>query len=137
MKNVFICGDFNAPHQELNCTYNAENGDNIIEIIETATFKLLNNSYHKYQLYQGERRKMLDVLFADQLVFKFFDTFCVFDDFDSDCSSTITTLNIVTQSRFYLKAKINFKKLKQIVRQEYGKSSKALSKGLFKSRRTK
>ena len=27
MKNIFICGDFNAPHQELNCTYNTENGE--------------------------------------------------------------------------------------------------------------
>ena len=61
MKNVFICGDFNAPHQELNCTYNTENGENIIETIETGNFKLLNNGYHTYQSYQGECRNMLDL----------------------------------------------------------------------------
>ena len=43
MKN---CGDFNAPHQELNCTYNTENGDKIIEAIESGTFKRLINGYH-------------------------------------------------------------------------------------------
>ena len=62
-KNVFICGDFNAPHQELNCTYNTENGEKIIETIETGKFKFLNNGYHTYQSYQGECRNMLE--FAD------------------------------------------------------------------------
>ena len=76
MKNVFICGDFNAPHKELNCTYNTEDCDKIIEIIKTGTFKLLNNGYNTYQSYQGECRNMLDLHFADQSVFKFFDTFC-------------------------------------------------------------
>ena len=38
LKIVFIYGDFNAPYQELNCTYNTENGDKIIETIETGTF---------------------------------------------------------------------------------------------------
>ena len=110
MKNVFICADFNAPHQELNCTYNTENGDKVIETTETGKFKLLNNGYHKYQSEQGECRNMLDLHFADQSVFKFFDTFYVSDDFGSDHSSTIITLNIMTQSKFDLKAKINLKK---------------------------
>ena len=61
---------------------------------------------------------MLDLHLADQSVFKFFDTFYVSDDFGSDHSSTITTLNIMTQSKFDLKANINFKKFNQIVRQE-------------------
>ena len=26
MSNVFVCGDFNSPHQELNCSYDSENG---------------------------------------------------------------------------------------------------------------
>ena len=52
MKNVFICGDFNAPHQELNCTHITENGEKIIETIETGKFKLLNNGCHTYQSYQ-------------------------------------------------------------------------------------
>ena len=33
LKIFFIFGDFNAPHQELNCTYNTENGDKISETI--------------------------------------------------------------------------------------------------------
>ena len=49
--------------------------------------------------------------------------FFISDDFGSDHSSTITTLNIVTQSRLDLKAKINFKKFNQIVRQEYENQS--------------
>ena len=119
MKNVFICGDFSAPDQELNCTYNTENGDKTIETIETGTFKLLNNVYHTYQSYQGECRNMLDVHFADQSVCYFIDTFSNSDDFGSDHRSTITTLNIEPQSKFDLKAKINFKKF---VKQEYKNS---------------
>ena len=65
---------------------------------------------------------MLDLHFADQSVFKLFDTFYVSDDFGSDHSSNITTLNIVTQSEFDLKTKINSKKFNQIVRQEYENS---------------
>ena len=122
MKNVFICGDFNAPHQVLNCTYNTENGDKIIETIETGKFKLLNNGYHTYQSYQGESRNMLDQHFADQSVFQSFDIIYVSDDFGSDHTSTITTLNVMTQRKFDLKAKINFKKFTQIVRQEYENS---------------
>ena len=114
MKNVFIC--------ELNCTCNTENEDKIIETIETGTFKLLNNGYDTYQSNQGECRNMLDLHFADQLVFKFFERFYVSNDVGSDHSSTITTLNIVSQSRFDLNAKINFKKFNQIVRQEYENS---------------
>ena len=120
--NVFICGDFNAPHQELNCTYNTENGDKTIETFETGKFKLLNNGYHTYQSYQGECRNIIDLHFADQSVFKFFDTFYVSNDFGSDHSSTITTLNIMTQSKFDSKVKVNFKKFNQIVRQEYENS---------------
>ena len=122
MKNVFICGDFNAPHQELNCTYNTENGNKEIETIENGTFKLLNNGYHTYQSYQWGCRNMLDLYFADQLVFKVFDTFYVSDYFGSDHSSTIITLYIATQSRFDLKSEINFKKINQIVWQEYENS---------------
>ena len=65
---------------------------------------------------------MLDLLFADQSVFKFFDTFYVSNDFGSDHSSTNTTLNIMTQSKFDLNAKINFKKFNQIVRHEHENS---------------
>ena len=34
MKNVFICGDFNAPHQKPNCTYKTENGKNTCKRIK-------------------------------------------------------------------------------------------------------
>ena len=57
---------------------------------------------------------MLDLHFVDQLVFKMFDTFYVSDDFGSDHRSTITTLNIVIQSRFDLKTKINLKNSKRL-----------------------
>ena len=62
---------------------------------------------------------MLDLHFADQSVCNFFDTFYNSDDFGSDHRSTITTLNIVPQSKFDLKAKINFKKF---VKQEHENS---------------
>ena len=132
MKNVFICEDFNAPDQELNCTYNTENGDKIIETIETGTYKLLSNGYHKYQSYQC--RNILDLLFANQSVFKFFDTFYVFDEFGSDHSSTITTLNIVTQNKFDLKSQLQ--KIQPDCQTRIQKHC-ALSTSLFKSRRSK
>ena len=52
----------------------------------------------------------------------FFDTFYVSNDIGGDHSSTITTLMIMTQRKFDLKAKVNFKKFNQIVRQEYENS---------------
>ena len=45
MKNVFICGDFNAPHQELSFTYNTGNGEKILEPIETGSFKFLKKQF--------------------------------------------------------------------------------------------
>ena len=118
MKKGFKCGDFKAPYQEFNCTYNTENGEKILEMIETGTFKLLIGGFHTYQSHQGDCRNMLDLHFTDQSVFKFFVTFYIFDDFGSDQSSTITTLNIVIQNKFDLKAKFNLKKFNEIVRKE-------------------
>ena len=120
MKNVYICGEFNTPHiiAHIHCTYHTENSDKILETIETGTFKLLNNGFHTYQSHQAECRNKLDLNFTDQSVIKFFDTFYVSDDFGSDHSSTITTLNIVIQNTLHLKVKNNFKKFNQTVTQE-------------------
>ena len=49
LKNVFVCGNFNAPHHELNCSYDSENGERLLNIIDEGTFKLMNNGYHTYQ----------------------------------------------------------------------------------------
>ena len=34
LKNVFIYGDFNAPHHELNCSYDSENGEKILNFFD-------------------------------------------------------------------------------------------------------
>ena len=34
MTNVFVCGDFNSPHQELNCSYDSENGEKLLNLID-------------------------------------------------------------------------------------------------------
>ena len=80
LKNVFICGVFNAPHQELNFTYKNENGEKIVETIENANFKLLNNGFHTDQLHLGDHRSMLYLDFADQPAFKILDSFYVSND---------------------------------------------------------
>ena len=69
----------------------------------------------------------------------FFDKFYVSDNFGSDHSSTITTLNIVPQSKFDLKAKINFQKFNKIVKKKLTRIQKlsALSAILSRSRRIK
>ena len=56
MKDVFICGDFNAPHQDLNCTYNTENGE------KTPKVKHYNFEYSNSQQvrFKGEKKKNLN-----------------------------------------------------------------------------
>ena len=75
MKIVFICGDFNASHQNLSCTYNIENCEKLLKTIKTGTSKLLNNGFYTYQSHQRERQYMFDLHFTDQTVFNFFDIF--------------------------------------------------------------
>ena len=53
LKNVFVCGDINAPHHELNCSYDSENGEKLLNIFDGGNFKLLNNGYHTYQSFDG------------------------------------------------------------------------------------
>ena len=43
-----MCGDFNAPHHELNCSFDSENGENLLIIYDKGTFKLRNNGYQTY-----------------------------------------------------------------------------------------
>ena len=42
LKNDFVNGDFNALHQELNCSYDSENEEKLLNVIDEGTFKLLN-----------------------------------------------------------------------------------------------
>ena len=43
LQNMLSCGDFNSPHQELNCTYYTENSEKLLETIDAGNLKLLNN----------------------------------------------------------------------------------------------
>ena len=55
-QNFFICGYFNSPHQELNCTYNAENDEKLLENIDDGNLKLLKNCYTTYQSHNIKAR---------------------------------------------------------------------------------
>ena len=94
LKNVFVCGDFNAPHHELNCSYDSENGEKLLNFIDEGTFKLLNNGYHTYQSFDGKCKNMLDLLFCDNSHFAHFNDFQVSEDLGSYRNVTITTLNL-------------------------------------------
>ena len=72
MSNVFVCGDFNSPHQDLNCSYDSENSEKLLNLIEKGHFKLLSNGHYTYQLVVGKSRNMLDLHFCDCTVFKIF-----------------------------------------------------------------
>ena len=65
MSNVFLCGDFNSPHQELFCSYDSDNGEKLLNLIEKGHFNLLNNGYYTYQSVDGKSRNMLDLHFSD------------------------------------------------------------------------
>ena len=67
-KSVVTCADFNAQHQDLISTYNAENAE---QILETGPFMLLNNDFHTKQSHQGDCRNMLDLYFTDKSNFNF------------------------------------------------------------------
>ena len=62
LKNVFVCGDFNARHQELNCSYDSENGEKLLNVIDKGTFKLLNNGYHAYPSSDGKCKNVRSAL---------------------------------------------------------------------------
>ena len=113
LQNMLICGDFNSPHQELNCTYNTENGQKLLEIIDDGNFKLLKNSYPTYQSNQHQSQSMIDLPFCSLSVFKYFDNFQVLEDFGSDHSATLTSLKLKIQTEFDLQAKIIFRKFRK------------------------
>ena len=75
MSNVFVCGDFNSSHRELNCSYDSENGEKLSNLIEKGHFKLLNNVHYTYQSIDGKSRNMLDLHLCDSTVFYEFQQF--------------------------------------------------------------
>ena len=100
--NIFICGDVNSPHEELNCTYNTKNGGKLLGIIDEGIFKLLNNVYPTYQSNQHKSQSMLDLHFCSLSVFEHFENFQVLEDFASDHSATLTSLKLKLQTEFDL-----------------------------------
>ena len=108
-----MCGDFNAPHHELNRSYNSEDGDKLLNIIDQGTFKLLNKGYHTYQSLDGKCKNMLDLLFCDNSLFAHFNGLQVSEDLGSDHEVTITTMNLRKGEIFQLKSKINYKKFRE------------------------
>ena len=101
LKNVFVCGDFNAPHHELNCSYDSENGENLLYIIYEGTLKLLNNGYHTYQTFDGKRKIMLDLHFCDNSVLAHFNDFQISEDVSSDHKVTVTKIFNLRKGEFF------------------------------------
>ena len=122
MSNVFVCGDFNSPHQELNCSYDSENGEKLLNLIEKGYFKLLNNGHFIYQSVHGKSRNMLDLHFCDSTVFTNFNNFEVSEDLGSDHRTTITTLNLKISKMFELQSKIHLRIFKENKRKSYRSS---------------
>ena len=119
LQNMLICGDFNSPYQELNCTYNTKNGKKLLEIIDNGNFKLLKNGYPTYQSNQHQSQSMLDLHFCSLSIFKYFDNFQVLEDFGSDNSSTLTSLKLKIQTEIDLQAKVNFQKFRKHAKFNY------------------
>ena len=119
MSNVFVCSDFNSPHQELNSSYDSENGEKLLNLIEKGHFRLLNNGHYTYQSVDGKSRNMLDLHFCDSTVFTNFNNFEVSDDLGSDHRTTITTLNLKISKMLELKSKIDLRIFKENTRKSY------------------
>ena len=122
MSNVFVCGDFNSPHQELNRSYDSENGEKLLNLIEKGHFKWLNNGHYTYQSVDGKSRTMLDLHFCDSTVFTNFNNFEISEDLGSDHRTTITTLNLKISKMFELKSKIDLRIFKENTRKSYRSS---------------
>ena len=118
----FVCGDFNSPHQELNCSYDSENGETLLNLIDNGRFKLLNNGHHTYQSLDGKSKNMLDLHFCDSTVFTSFSNFEVSEDLGSDHRTTITTLNLKINKIFELKSEIDFRQFRENARKSYRSS---------------
>ena len=123
MKNVFVCGDFNAPLHELNCSYFPEIGEKLLNIIDEGTFKLLNNGYHTYQSFEGKWKNMLDVHFCDISLFAHLNDFQVSEGLGSDHKITLTTLSLRKSEVSQLKSKINYRKFREHARKLHRSSN--------------
>ena len=113
MKNVFVCADFNAPHQEPNCSYYSENGEKLLKIIDEGAFNMLSNGYHTYQSFDGKIKYKLDLHFCDKSIISSFNDFQVSDDLGSDHKITITAMNPRNDNIFQLKSKLNNKNFRE------------------------
>ena len=122
MSNVFVCGDFNSPHQELNCSYDSENDEKLLNLIDNCHFKLLNNGHHTYQSFDGKSKNMFDLHFCDITVFTNFGNFEVTEDLGSDHRTTITTFNLKINKTFELKSEIDFRQFRENARKSYRSS---------------
>ena len=122
MTNVFVCDDFNSPHQELNCSYDSENGEKLMNLIYNSHFKLLNNGHHTYQSFDGKSKNKLDLHFCDSTIFTNFSNFEVSEDLESDHRTTITTFNLKINNLFELKSEIDFSQFRENARKSYRSS---------------
>ena len=91
---VFLCGDFNAPHVELNCSYDSENGEKPLNFINEGTFKLLNSGYYSYQSFDGKYTNMLNLHFVGNSLFMHFNDFQVSEDLGIDHKVTFNTMDL-------------------------------------------
>ena len=116
LKNVFVCVDFNAAHHELNCSFDSENGEKVLSVIDEGTFKMLNNGYHTYQSFDRKCKNMLDLHFCDNSFLTLFNNFQVSEDLGSDHKNTINTMNL---KKSKLKSQINYRKFSKNARNLY------------------
>ena len=123
MKNVFVCGHFNAPLHELNCSYDSESGEKLLNIFDEGTFKLLNNGYHTYQSFDGRCKNKLDVHFCDISLFAHFNDFQVSEGLGSDHKVKLTTLNMRKGEVSQLKSKINYRNFREHARKLHRSSN--------------
>ena len=122
-KKVFVCGDFKAPHRELNWSCNFENGEQLLNIINEGTFKLLNSGYHTNQSFDWKCKNILERHFCDNSLFAHFNDFKVSGDLGSDHKVTITTLELKKGEVFQLKTKINYTKFREHARKLHRSSN--------------
>ena len=65
---------------------------------------------------------MLHLHFCSLSVFKYFDNFQVLEDFGSDHSAALTSLKLIIQTEFDLKAKVNFQKSRKYAKVNFKNS---------------
>ena len=123
LKNIFVCGNFNAPHHKINCSYDSENGEKLLNVIDEGTFKLPNNGYHTYQSFDGKCKYMLDLHSCDNSLLTYFSDFQVSEDLDMNKKNTFTTMNLRKVKFFKLKSKINYRKFRENAQSLYRSSN--------------